>query len=146
METSSKKISRMKNIYTYVFFCIYIVVLKKSYYGQRNAAVVFISLVFCALATSAYFLSVVVVPQWRSMAIMMPVIGVTVVISFVFNSRYFENRRRFKEILSKYGAGTVSHRIIGAVILLATFCIYILTILYADRYIAAEHQRAIPTL
>lgn len=128
----------MKQIYDFAFFCIYWMVPKKSMYGQRNAAVVLISLVDCAVATSIYFLSLIFLNRLITKPLSFLIIITIVVTSFVFNSKYFEKRTKFKEILSAYEPGSLSHKFIGAGMLLGTFAGYILVIIFVDRYIAAH--------
>lgn len=130
----------MKRIYEFIFFCLYAMVPKKSMYGQKNAAVVLISLVDCAIATGIYFLAMVFLNREISnKPFLLTAIGVITVTSFVFNSKFFESGKEFKEVLDAFGPIRISHRFLGAAIFISVFVMYLFLIRFLDLYVTS-HQ------
>lgn len=108
-------------------------------YGQKNAAVVLISLVDCAVATSFYFLAMVFLNRELSKKpFLLTAIGVITIASFVLNSKVFENRKKFKEVLDAYSPIKLSHRFFGAGIFLSVFTFYLLIIRFLDLYVKSH--------
>jgi len=129
----------MKKIYGFIFFCLYAMVPKKSMYGQRNAAVVLISLIDAAVITSVYFIAMVFLNrELAKKPILATAIGIITIGSFFLNSRFFENRIKFKEILAAHEPIKLSNRFLGVAILLITFAAYLLIIRFLDLYVKAH--------
>lgn len=112
---------------------------KKSMYGQKNAAVVLISLVDCAIATSIYFLAMVFLNRELSKKPFLAVaIGVITIGSFLLNSKFFEDRKNFKETLDINSPIKLSHRFFGAGIFLSVLIGYLLIIRFLDVYVKSH--------
>jgi len=108
-------------------------------YGQRNAAVVLISLIDAAVITSVYFIAMVFLNrELAKKPILATAIGIITIGSFFLNSRFFENRIKFKEILAAHEPIKLSNRFLGVAILLITFAAYLLIIRFLDLYVKAH--------
>jgi hypothetical protein len=130
----------MRKIYGFVFFCLYSMVPKKSMYGQKNAAVVLISLIDCALITSVYFLAMVFINEGLTEKSILAIAIVALTVgSFFLNSRYFENKSNFKQIIRAHEPIKLFHRILGAAIFLSTFVGYLLIIRFLDLFVEANY-------
>lgn len=126
----------MKKLYEFIFFCLYSMMPKKSMYGQRNAAVVLMSLIVSAAATSFYFFAMIFIYKGLAQKTILAIaIGIITIGSFYLNSKYFDNRKNFKQVMDANEPIRLSHKLLGGVIFLMTFMAYLLTIRFLDLFV-----------
>jgi hypothetical protein len=65
-------------------------------------------------------------------------IGMITIGSFVFNSRYFQNRHVFKRIVMTFGPTRLIHSFLGLIMMLLFFAGYLLIIRYLDLFVESN--------
>jgi len=112
----------MKSLYHYVYFHLYDFVLSVRKVNARESAVLYLTvMVFFITLPLFVFIFDQLFYKGMNKVIFMTSGFVYSLLIYYLNKRYFENSRRWKQIISKYSIGDSKKRKIGHIVVIVFF-------------------------
>ncbi len=121
--------------YNFIFVCLYSLVPKKAMFGQKNVAIILLSVITSLLTIMFYsFMQAYFLRDFQKSIYSGIGFFLIIAVNFYLNSRIFDNRERTKKALTENAPIKSYHKIIGVALLVITCLLFVESASYISKY------------